>query len=103
MKRCKEKGVNWGIFSDHYGVWFSHERHVWYGDDVGDPNRVTDVKFRELVADFENKLTQFEKIYFYHNPGRFHRLYKRLLTDVSLRPKIVMITHLSEIRENWNV
>ena len=32
-------------FSDHYGVWFSGEEREWYGDDVGDPSRVTERKF----------------------------------------------------------
>jgi hypothetical protein len=95
MKRCKETGVSWGIFSDYYGVWLSHEKHIWYGDDVGDPSRVNDVKFRELVTDFENKLAGFETIYFYHNPGRFHQLYKRLLREVHV--KVIMISHLAEI------
>ena len=42
MARCKECDVPWAIFSDHYGVWFAEEEHEWYGDDVGDPNRVSE-------------------------------------------------------------
>jgi hypothetical protein len=95
MKRCKEVGVRCAIFSDYYGVWFSGEKHAWYGDDVGDPNRVNDVKLRELVADFETKLAAFETIYFYHNPGRFHQLYKRLLKEVNV--KVILISHIAEI------
>ena|SRR5207249_6837857 len=41
MRRCKEHGVRWAIFSDHYGVWFSDEQREWYGDDVGDPSPVS--------------------------------------------------------------
>ena len=97
MTRCKERGVRWAIFSDYYGVWFSNERHGWYGDDVGDPNRITEVKFRELVRDFDERLRDFAEIYFYYNPGRFHRLYKRLLEETALKGRVKMITHLSDI------
>jgi hypothetical protein len=30
MNRCKEKKVQWAIFSDKYGIWFPHEKHEWY-------------------------------------------------------------------------
>ena len=50
MRRCRERGVRWAIFSDHYGVWFSGEPREWYGDDVGDRNRVTEQRFRELYS-----------------------------------------------------
>ena len=95
MNRCNEVGVKWAIFSDYYGVWFSGEKNAWYGDDAGDPNRVNDVKFRELVADFENKLAGFETIYFYHNPGRFHQLYKRLIEEVNVN--VILISHIGDI------
>ena len=97
MNRCKERGVRWAIFSNHYGVWFSDERHEWYGDDVGDPRRVTQRKFRELVANFDERLQDFGKVYCYHNPGRFHPLYKRLLEETALKDRVNMITHLFDI------
>ena len=31
MARCKDRGVRWAIFSDHYGVWVSGEKREWYG------------------------------------------------------------------------
>lgn len=97
MRRCKECGFRWAIFSDHYGVWFSDEQHEWYGDDVGDPNRVTESKFRELVANFDERLQAFDGIYFYYNPGRFHPVYKRLLKETGLKDRVVRITHLRDI------
>jgi hypothetical protein len=30
IKECKNKEVNWAIFSDKYGVWFSDIKHEWY-------------------------------------------------------------------------
>ncbi|HZD36815.1 MAG TPA: hypothetical protein VE130_16540 [Nitrososphaeraceae archaeon] len=30
MNECKNKGVNWAILSDKYGIWFSQDLHEWY-------------------------------------------------------------------------
>ncbi len=97
MRRCKERSVRWAIFSDHYGVWSCDEEHEWYGDDVGDPNRVTEPKFRELVKNFDERLQPYGEIYFYYNPGRFHPLYERLLEKTELKDRVVRITHLWDI------
>ena len=94
MSRCKNKNVNWAIFSDKYGVWFPNEKHGWYEKN---PNAVTQEEFNSLVEDFENKLWEYDEIYFYHNPGRFHRLYKRLLDIVKIKNKITLISHLNDI------
>lgn len=98
MTTCKKRGVKWAIFSDHYGVWFVHEQHEWYGNDVGDPNKVTEQKFNSLVDDFDQKLQNYDEIWFYYNPGRFHPLYKRLLQETKLKDKVKLFTHISEIR-----
>jgi hypothetical protein len=68
--------VKWAIFSDKYGVWFSDNLHEWYEKD---PNKVTEAEFNQLVNEFNKSLGQFDEIWFYHNPGRFHKLYKKLL------------------------
>ena len=97
MRRCKVHGVRWAIFSDHYGVWFDDERREWYGDDVGDPNRVTEAKFQELVKNFDERLQSYDEIYFYYNPGRFHPLYERLLEEARLKDRVTRVTHLWDI------
>lgn len=97
MRRCKQRGLRWAIFSDYYGVWFSDELREWYGDDVGDPNLVTCRKFRQLVENFDERLQAFDEIYFYYNPGRFHGLYKKLLKETGLKNRVVEITHLWDI------
>jgi hypothetical protein len=94
MNRCKRTGVRWAIFSDKYGVWFPEVEHEWYEKD---PRKVTDREFQALVADFNSRLIDFDQIYFYRNPGRFHPLYQRLLRETSLRDRITLISHLSEI------
>lgn len=94
MNRCKYEKIKWAIFSDKYGIWFSHVQHPWYEKN---PNKVTEEEFGELVKDFDKSLRQFDEIYFYYNPGRFHKLYKRLLEVSELRSKIKLITHINEI------
>lgn len=94
MNECKKKEVKWAIFSDKYGIWFSKDLHEWYEKN---PNVVTEEEFSYLVHGFDRSLRQFDQIYFYHNPGRFHKLYRRLLKNSELKAKIKLFTHLNEI------
>ncbi|MGD9534630.1 MAG: hypothetical protein AB7V56_12800 [Candidatus Nitrosocosmicus sp.] len=94
MDNCKKKKIKWAIFSDKYGVWFSNIQNEWYEKN---PNKVTEKEFDELVRNFDRSLRQFDKIYFYYNPGRFHKLYKWLLITSELKSKINLITHLKDI------
>ena len=94
MNECKKKKVQWAIFSDKYGVWFPNEKHEWYEKD---PDTVTEEEFRRLVGDFQEKLGCFDEIYFYYNPGRFHRLYNRLLKEAKVKGKMVLFTHKDQI------
>jgi len=94
MKRCREMQVEWAIFSDLYGVWFPDVEHEWYKKD---PDKVTEEEFLALLRDFEEKLRDYDEICFYHNPGRFHPLYRRLLNETGLKNKITLFSHLKEI------
>ena len=95
IKRCKEKGVKWAIFSDKYDVVFPHDKIEWYEKH---PNSVTEKEFQQLVKNLIHKLSIYDEIYFYHNPGRFHGLYKRLVNDARQRGmNIKLISHLSDI------
>jgi len=94
MRTCTQRGVEWAIVSDLYGVWFPDVSHEWYEKD---PNAVTDSEFWGLVRDFDEKLQVYDTIWFYHNPGRFHPLYKRLLTTTRLRDRILLFSHSAEI------
>lgn len=95
MNKCKIVKANWAIFSDKYGIWLSDTVHTWYEKD---PNKVTNEEFNTLVHDFNSKLKGYDEIWFYYNPGRFHRIYKRLLENNSLKGKIKMFTHINEIQ-----
>ena len=94
IDKCKRMGVAWAIFSDLYGIWFPDEKHQWYNKH---PDRVSEEEFSYLVRDFEEKLSNYDEIYFYHNPGRFHPLYRRLLNEVGIKDKICLFSHKSEI------
>lgn len=94
MTKCKEKGVKWAIFSDLYGVWLPNVAHEWYEKH---PNTVTEHEFKKLLKDFEQKLGDYDEIYFYYNPGRFHCLYKKLLRKTKLKDKVTLFSHLREI------
>lgn len=95
MNRCIRNKVNWCIFSDKYGIWFPNIKNGWYEKS---PNKVTDDEYDELLNDFNNKLEQFDEIWFYHNPGRFHKLYKKILKDNKLKDRIKYFTHLEDIK-----
>jgi hypothetical protein len=94
MKTCQEKGVNWAIFSDKYDIWFSDEMNSWYEKN---PKNVSAEEFKSLVNNCKRKLKDFDEVRFYHNPGRFHDLYKRLVTHPDLKDKIKPFSHLYEI------
>ena len=94
--KCKEKGVEWAIFSDKYGVIFPWEEIEWYDKH---PSKVTPKEFKFLVDNFVQRLSKYKEIWFYHNPGRFHSLYKKLVQEASKRGlNVKLFTHLSEIR-----
>lgn len=94
MKKCKEMNVRWAIFSDLHGVIFPHLKYGWYDKA---PDSVTEEEFGELLGDFDEKLRDFDEIWFYYNPGRFHRLYKRLLLQTEHKNRLTQFTHLREI------
>jgi len=94
IRECKEKKVNWAIFSDQYGVWFPDEVREWYEKD---PDTVTEDEFKNLLNDFDQKLQGYDEIWFYYNPGRFHRLYDKLLKQAKLRNRVRQFTHIAQI------
>jgi hypothetical protein len=101
MQRCKDKNVKWAIFSDRYGVWFPDLRHEWYEKD---PDTANEEEYANLLNEFDENLKDYDEIWFYHNPGRFHPLYKRLLAQSRLKDRIRLFTHISQItREGKDV
>ena len=94
IRKCLDKEVTWAIFSDLYGLWLHGEEHEWYEKS---PDTVTEEEFNILLNNFDDKLRQYDEIWFYYNPGRFHPLYKRLIQETKLKDKIKRFTHVREI------
>lgn len=94
MNACKTEKVNWAIFSDKYGVWPYPLTHGWYEKN---PNKVSNEEFKKLLEEFDKSLGSYKEIFFYYNPGRFHKLYKKLISKSKLKNRIRLFTHISEI------
>lgn len=94
MRTCKERGVYWAIFSDLYGIWFPNVTHTWYEKD---PDTVTEQEFRKLLDDFDEKLQDYDELWFYYNPSRFHKLYRKLLRETKLVKRVRKFSHIREI------
>ena len=94
IQKCIQLGVKWAIFSDKYGIWFPHEKHEWYEKS---PDKVTEVEFRQLLDNFDSRLKGYDEIWFYHNSGRFHKFYKRLLKKSTIKGRIKLFSNLIEI------
>ena len=94
MTAAKDRNVEWAVFSDLYGLWFPTVEHEWYEQS---PDNVGEEEFKKLLTDFDDKLRKYDEIWFYYNPGRFHSLYARLLTESRLKGRIKKFTHLTEI------
>lgn len=93
-RMCRQKGVEWAIFSDLYGVWLPCEKHEWYEKH---PSRVGEQEYQKLLRDFKRKLCEYDDICFYRNPSRVHKLHKRLLRETGLRDRITEISSVKRI------
>lgn len=76
IKYCRENSRDWAIFSDRYGVVFSSERIAWYSKP---PDTVTPQEFELLMKSFTERLSEFDKIIFYHRPSETHPLFQRIV------------------------
>lgn len=95
INKCKDKGVEWAIFSDKYGVVFPSDKIEWYEKH---PNKVKEEEFQFLLKNFVERLKDNDEIWFYYHPGRFHSLYKRLIEEtMKAGLNIKLFKHISEI------
>jgi hypothetical protein len=93
MDACRRCDVRWAIFSDLYGVWFPGVTHEWYEKD---PDTLTEAEFETLRKNFDEQLSTFSEIHFYH-PGSLHPFHRRLLRETILAEKVSLFTDLREI------
>lgn len=97
MQTCVALGVRWAILSDLYGVWFPAEKRIWYEKA---PGSVTEAEYKELLTNFDERLKNYTKIFFYRpSPINFHSLYRRILKESVLSDMIQIISSIYDIRK----
>ncbi len=94
IRACRDAGVAWAVLSDEHGVWFADERREWYEKA---PEDVSETEFHALVESFDAKLARFDHIHFYHEPGRLHALYRRVIDASALRDRVELFTDIALI------
>jgi hypothetical protein len=76
MQTCTQKGVDWAILSDNYGIFFPAEKHVYYEKP---PASVTPEEEAAIIAQINERLSGYDEIWFYVRPATFHPFYERVL------------------------
>lgn len=94
-RACGAAGVAWAVLSDLHGVWFADERRGWYEKA---PEAVTEKEFRALVESFDKRLSPFDRILFYHEPGRLDPLYVRIVEASALRSRVEFFSDIAMVR-----
>ena len=94
MKACKSLGVNWAILSDNYGVFFPFEKHEYYEKP---PASVTAEEEAAIIAQFSDRLSGYDEIWFYMRQATFHPFYERVLKESELAARIHLFLDIGEI------
>lgn len=95
MNKCKKEGVNWGILSDLYGIYLSHDCQIWYDKH---PDTVTPDEEALVIQDFDQTLNRYDEIYFCVRPKTFHPFYARVLNKTALADKVRLFQNIDDIR-----
>jgi hypothetical protein len=97
IQACQAKNAKWAIFSDQYGIVFPEDKIAWYEKS---PDSVSPQEYLVLLGSFIQRLAGFNEIHFYYNPGRFHSLYSKLVTQAkSVGMNIVLFSSISDIQQ----
>lgn len=94
MHTCKQKGVNWAILSDNYGVFFPNEKHAYYEKP---PATVTPEEEQAIITQFYKRLAEYDEIWFYVRPATFHPFYERVLEGSDLVKRVRLIQDIRAI------
>lgn len=94
MTACKSKGVNWAILSDNYGVFLPTEKHEYYEKP---PATVTPEEEAIITAQFNQRLSSYDEIWFFVRPETFHPFYDRVLKRCTFAVRVHLFEALREI------
>lgn len=95
IKTCQHKGVDWAILSDKYGVFLPHEKHEYYEKP---PATVTREEEAAIIAQINERLSDFDEIWFYARPATCHPFYEHVLTGSALAQRTHYFEDLGEIQ-----
>jgi hypothetical protein len=94
MQTCAQKGVDWAILSDNYGIFFPAEKHVYYEKP---PATVTSGEEAAIIAQFNDRLKDYDEIWFFVRPATFHPFYENVLKRSELAARVHLFQDISEI------
>jgi hypothetical protein len=94
IERCQVTGVHWAILSDCYGVFLPDERHPYYEKA---PASVTPEEENVIIQSFENRLSEYDEIWFYIRAETFHPFYERVLNNSRLAGRVKRFEDLNQI------
>jgi hypothetical protein len=99
MQSCKLNGVDWAILSDHYGVFFPFEKYAYYEKP---PASVTPEEEAAIIVQFNERLKDYDEIWFYVRPATFHPFYERVLKGSDLAARVHLFQILEKIKSSEN-
>jgi hypothetical protein len=92
---CKSAGADWAILSDQYGVFSPDDAHEYYEKP---PASVTPEEETILVDQLNQRLKDYDEIWFYVRPATFHPLYERILIRSALSGRVHLFSDLEEVK-----
>lgn len=92
---CKSTGADWVILSDHYGVFSPDDAHEYYEKT---PASVTPEEETIIVDQLNQRLKDYEEIWFYVRPETVHPLYERILMHSTLSRRVHLFGNLGEVK-----
>lgn len=93
IAKCTSEGVVWAILSDHYGIWFPHEKHRWY--DLH-PDLLSNDQLQKLVLSFKS-LSEYDEIWFFYDAETCHPLYRKVVRESDIEKQVKWFNDLQDI------
>ena len=94
---CREQGLQWGIFSDLYGIIFENDKQAWYDFH---PDLVSPAHRHYLAKAFAASLSEFKTIWYYYDPETINPLYRQIVEESGIADKVVWVTELERMEKD---